>query len=393
MSGKGIAFYMYAGSGNHGCEAIADSLLRMMPEEEIRLVSCNPQEDRDNIPGQLARLETERPIDRYPLQHVLYYGYRKLTKDEESFLRFRFRSLTGKGAPKLAVSIGGDNYCYPTLFHDLQLANSMLNRQGTVTMLLGCSIEPSLFKEHPELIADMKRYRLILARESLTYQALRDQGISKEQVQLVPDPAFTLPVMEKPLPEGFVPGRTVGINVSPMVTGYEKKQGMTMRSYEALLQHIIDTTDLQIVLIPHVVWAANDDRVPLRQLYDQFADTGRVVLLQDAPAEVLKGYISRCRLFIGARTHATIAAYSTCVPTMVLGYSVKARGIAQDLFGTQEHYVLPVQDLQDPSQLTEGFDWLLQNEEPLRRQLQEKMPAYKAKALENGEAIRRLYQA
>ncbi len=165
-----------------------------------------------------------------------------------------------------------------------------------------------------------------------------------------------------------------------------------MRSYEALLQHIIDTTDMQIALIPHVVWAANDDRQPLKQLYDAFASTGRVVLLQDAPAEVLKGYISRCRLFIGARTHATIAAYSTCVPTMVLGYSVKARGIAQDLFGTQEHYVLPVQDLHDPAQLTEGFDWLYQNEELLRSQLQEKMPEYKARALENGKAILDLYR-
>ncbi|MFR4670990.1 MAG: hypothetical protein ACLT69_14285 [Intestinibacter bartlettii] len=56
----------------------------------------------------------------------------------------------------------------------------------------------------------------------------------------------------------------------------------------------------------------------------------------------IKGYISRCRLY-RARTHATIAAYSTCVPTLVIGYSVKAKGIAKDIFGTYENYVLPVQ--------------------------------------------------
>ena len=50
-------------------------------------------------------------------------------------------------------------------------------------------------------------------------------------------------------------------------------------------------------------------------------------------------------MFIGARTHATIAAYSSCVPTLVVGYSIKARGIAKDLFGTDEGYVLPVQAL------------------------------------------------
>ena len=51
-------------------------------------------------------------------------------------------------------------------------------------------------------------------------------------------------------------------------------------------------------------------------------------MIQDDNCMVIKGYISRCELFIGARTHATIAAYSTGVPTLVLGYSVKARGIA-----------------------------------------------------------------
>ena len=39
-------------------------------------------------------------------------------------------------------------------------------------------------------------------------------------------------------------------------------------------------------------------------------------------------------------------AYSSCVPTLVVGYSVKARGIARDIFGTEDRYVLPVQSLQ-----------------------------------------------
>ena len=72
----------------------------------------------------------------------------------------------------------------------------------------------------------------------------------------------------------------------------------------------------------------------------------------------LKGYIARCRFFVGARTHATIAAYSSCVPTLVLGYSVKSRGIARDLFGNEENYVLPVQSLQEPDELTSISDGL-----------------------------------
>ena len=62
----------------------------------------------------------------------------------------------------------------------------------------------------------------------------------------------------------------------------------------------------------------------------RYKSTGRVMLVQDCNCEELKGYISRCRFFIGARTHATIAAYSSQVPTLVVGYSVKAKGIAKD---------------------------------------------------------------
>ena len=133
---------------------------------------------------------------------------------------------------------------------------------------------------------------------------------------------------------------------------------------------------MQVALIPHVVWDNNDDRKPLRVLYDKFKDTGRVVMLEDHNCMELKGYISRCRFFIGARTHATIAAYSTCVPTLVIGYSVKAKGIAKDIFGTYENYVLPVQLLSDKDDLVNAFEWMKNNEDDIRKHLNEFMPGY-----------------
>ena len=104
----------------------------------------------------------------------------------------------------------------------------------------------------------------------------------------------------------------------------------------------------------------------------------------------LKGYIARCRMFIGARTHSTIAAYSQCVPTLVLGYSVKSRGIARDLFGSEEHYVIPVQGMTDPSALANGFDWLLKNENDIRVHLEKTMPGYKKQAYNALDALKKL---
>ena len=182
----------------------------------------------------------------------------------------------------------------------------------------------------------------------------------------------------------------LGLNVSPMIVDNEKKPGITMENYSALIGHVLEHTDLSVALIPHVVWASGDDRKPIRQLYEQFRDSGRVLCIPDACAPRLKGYISRCRMFIGARTHATIAAYSSCVPTLVVGYSVKARGIAKDLFGSWENYVLPVQTLEKKEDLTEAFLWLQKQEEAIRSRLTAEMPGYRERAREAGKLIRRL---
>ena len=51
---------------------------------------------------------------------------------------------------------------------------------------------------------------------------------------------------------------------------------------------------------------------------------------------------------------------------MVLGYSVKSRGIALDLFGTAEHYVLPIDTLREGDELTTSFEWVAGHEDTIR---------------------------
>ena len=196
--------------------------------------------------------------------------------------------------------------------------------------------------------------------------------------------------MELPLPEGWKEGNTIGINASPLIMQCAKDGSVAYEAYRCLIKHILNTTDAAVALIPHVVIANNDDRIPLRNLYEEFVSSGRVLLIEDHNCCELKGYISRCRMFIGARTHATIAAYSTCVPTLVLGYSVKSKGIARDVFGTEEHYVLPVQEMRNPAELAGGFDWLLANEDNIRSHLKCVMPEYIQRAYTAAEAVSRL---
>lgn len=270
------------------------------------------------------------------------------------------------------LSIGGDNYCYgvPKFIY---LVNKEIRKKGGKTILWGCSVEPESLKG--EMLEDLLGYTDIIARESITYQAMINKGL--KQAVLIPDPAFQLNRIDLPLPENFIEGNTVGINVSPMIIGHESNQGMTLQNYMELINYIINQTDMQVALIPHVVWSHNDDRIPLNILYDRFKDTKRICMIEDHTAEELKGFIARCRFLIAARTHASIAAYSEKVPTLVIGYSVKAKGIAQDLFGTYENYVLPVQSLKNKNDMIDAFKWLQNNESNIKKQLDTIIPNIK----------------
>lgn len=390
-----LIMYMHAGSGNHGCEAIVNSICHMIKEKPV-LVSYYGDEDARYSLKELCEIHSERKFEEHRLAHVLYYGYRKLSGDEESFIRYRYQGIFKGKIPPLAISIGGDNYCYENMLKDLRLTNAAFNKAGAKTMLLGCSIEPELLLKE-QIVQDLMQYHTIVARESITYEALKRMADEngrdvKPDIFCFPDPAFTLAGKELPLPEKFDIDHTVGINISPMIQDNESKAGITMENYRMLIQYIIDNTQMQIALIPHVVWERNDDRKPIRELYDAFRSTGRVLEIPDGTCEELKGFIGRCRLFVGARTHATIAAYSSCVPTLVVGYSVKARGIAKDLFGEEEHYVIPVQSLKNKEDLTKGFKWLLDHETEIRSRLKEIMPSYKERALQTGKEVDKLWE-
>ena len=98
--------------------------------------------------------------------------------------------------------------------------------------------------------------------------------------------------------------------------------------------------------------------------------------------------ISKCAVFAGARTHATIAGFSTHVPTLSFGYSVKAKGINQDIYG-HTNLCLDVKDL-GVAQIVERVRLLLEAEGDLRVQLARKMPEVKEAALSSGRILKEL---
>lgn len=375
-----LILYGNGSSGNHGCEAIVRGTVELLGTErnQVQIQSENTEEDGFYGLGSLANLVSAKSDRKKDFRFFTAYAKLKLTGNYTDMDGLYY--LPGvhreSAAADIALSIGGDNYCYGGTGIYAYL-NRAYQKCGVKTVLWGCSIEPDVVAQKA-VAEDLARYDLIVARESITYEAVKTL---QKNTLLAPDPAFFMHPKECSLDSRLCTGNVIGINISPMIISNEKSSGMAYENYKQLIQYLLYETDATIALIPHVVWASNDDRTVLQQLYNDFHQNPRLVLVEDHTAPELKFIISKCSFFVGARTHATIAAYSSCVPTLVVGYSVKARGIARDLFGTEEGYVLPVQELVDPNQLVNAFRTLYEKREPIHAYLNKKVEAYCSNAV------------
>lgn len=380
--------YSHGGSGNHGCEAIVRSTIKVLNENSVNVFSHNVDQDVKYGIDDICNLQkdTVSSIQRGSLKWLLSSIQSKTTGRIDLKVKYQRKLLFDNiHSGDICFSVGGDNYCYAGV-EILGAVNYCLRKKHCKTVLWGCSVEPELLNNQ-HVINDISKFDLITVRESISYQALKRIN---NNTYLIPDSAFALDRIDLPLPNGWKENNTIGVNASPLILSSGNSENIVMEAYRKLIITIIENTDSTIALIPHVVWDNNDDREVLKQLYEEFKDTGRLVLVDDFNCMQLKGYIARCRMFIGARTHATIAAYSSCVPTLVLGYSVKSRGIAKDIFGTDKNYVISVQGMKNTNLLSEGFLWLLENEKSIKSHLHSMMPDYVNRVYNAGTLVKAL---
>lgn len=371
-----IALYAHNGSNNHGCEALVRTICMLFNGADITLYSANPAVDIRYGIDSIVKVEIEgkKPGKADILMNkVLKF----LTDNNDYNYRIKAKNII-EDDRDVYLSIGGDNYCYDGYEKYLIYLNKTLKKKGKKTVLWGCSVAPKVL-ENKEILEDMMRYDLIVARESITYNALLNNGI--QNMRLLPDSAFLLEKEKCLLPENFEEGNTVAINISSLYEeNFAGNKEKARKSINLLIEHIIENTGYKILFVPHVISdVGTDDYNYMYSFYAKYRDTGRVVIpenYKELNCMNIKYLISKCKLLVAARTHASIAGYSEYVPTLVLGYSIKSKGIAEDLFGTYQNYVLPAQEGVSEHELTNHFIWLDTNKEKIANYLRERIPVY-----------------
>lgn len=301
----------------------------------------------------------------------------------------------------LVLSIGGDNYSLDYDLGSLALFVAVAeaaNALGKRTVLWGASVGPfaAIPSVERRMALHLRELGAVTVRESHSLRYLASIGVANN-VRLVADSAFLLRRQEVDVAP-FWPcgkGKVLGFNMSPLVDDVRRRAGVPGELIEecaTFIRHVIATYDLQVVLVPHVApldpteGPANNDEAYLARLCNAVgASTSCVQVPSGLNACQLKDVIARCDFFIGARTHATIAALSSSVPTLSIGYSVKARGINLDLFG-HEDLVLDTWKVSSAA-LREGLQILLQRELELRTQLQSQMGEWSRRVLAGADVL------
>lgn len=330
---KKLLLYGHGGAYNHGAEAILRASLPLFRRDGVPILLSThfPEQDREFgldqlvdrlIPADLSLVPEERAAGTFEAR-------------EQIAARIYREALAEIDSETVCVSVGGDNYCYPN-WHRQSVFSRTARERGGKNILWGCSIQPEMIDGRMEEV--LRTHDRIFARESLTAAALRVHGIT--QVTQMPDPAFLLPAEPVPLPAEFQ-GRAAAVNLSPLML---RRSGRLLSGFAEAARLLLQKADT-LLLLPHVTMPADDDREALEELVHCLSpeERGRICRTPArANAAQRKYLLSRCELLVCCRTHASIAGYASGVPTLVMSYSVKSRGIGLDL--GMERWVLPVED-------------------------------------------------
>jgi len=370
-------FPVHIDGDNRGCEAIAKgtSILLNEKKENLHGLCRNIPLDKRLGVDQYVTLESfkKAPFLTRVYNSVIYRLHIPLSP-----IVFSPHLEFVKEMPKdgVMVSTGGDMMCYGNNY--VITTNNYAHANGIKSILWGCSMGSENLT--PEKEETLHNFSLIYARESLSYDFFKSLGL--KNVCLFPDPAFILEPEVCELPECFAKGDVIGINISNFVLGDFSLETPFGKEVIKILDYIIKETNLQVLLIPHVLWNFptdnQDDRQIASVIVEKYENTGRFSVMDADKLNYcqIRYIISKCKLFIGGRTHAVISAYSTCVPALALGYSIKSRGIAKDL-GLSEKMVVDSKHIHHEGYLLDAFNYMFENEASIRKHLCEIMPEYR----------------
>lgn len=352
---------------NHGVEALVVSTIAQLRERipGVRFTVLDRAPDYDTSRMRDADVKfvhdyTIRPLYAGRLRKLLTRAVPSLDRDAQLAAN-ELRSAS------CVIASGGDVFCseygHRSLLSHLQPL-SIAHQAGVPFIIHSQSIGPFTNDADRAVFTALAREaHAVSVRETASFRYItEDLKLPADRCHLVADPAFLLGQPDKAEGDALfahhraVEGRpTVALSTSQAICHWMKSDAdRHIETWLEVIRWLRTELDANIILIPHVQETSdrNDDRVLATALQRRLGHDPCVRLAGgDFSAGDYKAIISRCDFVVAERMHAAIAGLSTGVPTLVIGYSIKAEGILTDLLGaslTKERALISVQDFLAP---------------------------------------------
>lgn len=341
-------------SYNFGGPSILLSTLKLFPKEHYKISFC-PQSNEDNKDVvELYKNKSNVNIIPTPRQRYLYLA----------FVQISFAMLLPKSISLFFISKITKTNPFCKLINEFDIVCDIrgisqtdffgTGIKGYIGENILLAIAKLLGKKAAKLTQDMgpfqrysnkistqfffKKYDLIIARGIVTKELLNEIGISNNVI-VKPDTAFLMEsAPEEELKSIFVKyklsnNKFILIAPSRQIDKRSEKHSTTgiskyLSETVNLLNKITDNySEFDIVLLPNERLRNNkgtDDLTVCEQLYSLCKDKDKIkIIKEDFNAYILKGIISNSYICISSRYHTTVAAISTAIPVLVVGWGYK----------------------------------------------------------------------
>ncbi|MBD9215935.1 MAG: hypothetical protein EGQ23_02935 [Solobacterium sp.] len=369
---KKIGIYGIAGVYNLGCEAIVRGTYENLKNEfeNAEWIYFSPNKKKDAIALTDLPIEIRETKKKWvfikkcfnKMFDILNIGYQIPYDNYKEIIK----------SVDTIISVGGDIYTIPAYLRNkkkypyynrlVDFGNLALKMNKKI-IIYGASIGP--FGDYSKAVlyykSHLQKVNLIVARDKFTIKYLADIGISNNVVFL-PDPAFALRKNEKMINNQ---SKIIGINLSglSLMETYGKITKDTITSLAKVIERIIDCTGYDILFIPHVFapYEIDNDFIIENKIIDSMDESykNRVTITEKNTFLTIKDELIQCSIVIAARMHCAINAMSEGIPTILLSYSSKAKGMCEFVYGDTK-WVYDIKKL-DNEQLLFLINELLEN--------------------------------
>ena len=409
--------FILAGNGpydNRGCEAIVRGTTKILRADfkDPRCICLSHFQNDEQYQKQKAqeydedikhlhsnRLSKKKIVQNFWKPSCLRYAYDHFRRPERIKYRVYEHMLPHLDDAAAVLSVGGDNYSLdygvPKAFTDL---DDVVIEKGRPIAIWGASVGPfSAMPDYEIFMSEhLKKTTGIFARESATIDYLDSIGV-RENVHAVADPAFLMdPVKPEGIDDDFLfDGDAIGLNFSPLMAKYATEGDLNawVDRTASIIEKAAQTIEMSIYLIPHVTTQTSNDYNFMQQAFSLIKSNNKNIFIVPPKynAAETKWIFSKMSIFAGARTHSTIAAISSGVPTLSFAYSIKAQGINQDIFGNTD-FCLNSTEL-DAETISSHISSMLDDEIAIRGAIGKRIPEIQESALSAGMKLKHLVGA